>query len=161
MAKQPLILRVAVPDEYVIDDGTRNIVVSVPCQGERHQVRLTSRGQLGFDHHDDLSVLVLVGEVVALAKEPQVIRCAEILLVWRHWYEMSKQFPGAPRPFGLPTALLPARAAAQRLREDRAKHRAYVRDQERYQAKRDRVALLRRFRQQREHLDPTLSWEPR
>ena len=118
-----LIQRVAVPDEYIVDDGTRDLVVSVLCQDERHQVRLTRRGQLTFDDHADRSALTLAGEAAALAKEPQTIRCAEILLVWRHWRDMNVQFPGASRPFGLPQALLAARTAAYRLREDRVKYR--------------------------------------
>lgn len=151
MAKRPLIMRVAVPDEHVVDDGTSDIVVSVPCQGERHQVRLTPGGQLGFDHHDDLSVLVLAGEAAALVKEPQTVRCAEILLVWRHWHNMERHFPGAPRPFGLPTAFLATRTAAQRLHDDRIKYREFVANEEAYRARRDRAALLNRFyRQQQE-----------
>lgn len=149
MAKRPLIMRVEVPDEPTVDDGSSDVVVSVECQGERHQVRLTSRGQLSFDHHDDLSTLTLVAEAAALAKMPQVVRCAEILLVWRYWYAMEKHFPGAPRPFGLPSALLPARASAQRRREDRAKRRAHEHDQETYQAKRVRAARLAQLYRQR------------
>jgi hypothetical protein len=162
MAKQPLIMRVAVPDEYVVDDGTGHVVVSVQCQGERHQVRLTSRGQLGFDHHDDLSTLALAGEVAALAKEPQTIRCAEILLVWRHWRDMATHFPGAPRAFGLPTIFLAARTQAHRLREDRAKYRDLVRADDAYRLRRERAAFMNRFYQwQREQLGQLPSWEPR
>ena len=162
MARRQLIVRVAVPDEPVVDDGTDDLVVSVQCQGERHQVRLTSHGQLAFDHHDDLAVLVLAGEAAALAKEPQTIRCSEILLVWRYWRDMETHFPGAPRPFGLPTAFLTTRAAAHRLREDRAKFREFERIEELYRARRERTARMNRFRQQRRDLHgQATSWEPR
>jgi len=124
MARRQLITKVAVPDEYIVDDGSGDLVVSVPCQDERHQVRLTRRGQLTFDHHEDASVLALAGEAAALAKEPQFVRCAEILLVWRYWRDMAAKFPGASRTFGLPQALIDARGRAYKLREDRAKYRA-------------------------------------
>jgi len=147
-----LIKRMRVPDEFVFDDGTSDLVVSVSCQDERHLVRLTAKGQLAFDHHDDIGALAAAGEAAALAQEPQFVRCGEILIVWRYWQDMAKKFPGASRTFGLPQPLISARAAAFRLRGDRQKWR----ESEEKRMHRERSAFMnkvyRRMREKRERL---------
>lgn len=145
--KQPVMHKARREHEPVIDDGSGDLVVEVGCQEERHYVRLSPDGRLSFDHHDDVAALAYAGEAAALAKQPQLIRCAEILIVWRYWNDMAKKFPDASRTFGLPQALLGPRSHAQRLRDDRRKFR----ESEERRMHRERTAFKNRvFKRLRE-----------